>query len=80
MSVSDHGKMMPFLSSPSYSVFGAFFPAWMLYAFIALVGTIALRAVFIRVGIDDVLPLRLVTYTAIAIAIASALSLIAQGG
>jgi len=71
---------MPFLSSPSFSVFGAFFPAWMLYASIALVATIALRGIFIRVGVDDVLPLRLATYTAIAIAIASALSLIAQGG
>lgn len=71
---------MPFLSNPSYSVFGAFFPAWMFYAVVALVATIALRAVFIRVGVDDILPLRLVTYTAIAIAIASAMSLIAQGG
>ncbi|MFC5387409.1 YtcA family lipoprotein [Aquamicrobium segne] len=68
---------MSFFSSPSYALFGAFFPAWMLYAFIALVVTVMVRALFIRVGIDDVLPLRLVTYTALAFAFASALALIA---
>lgn len=71
---------MSYFSSPSFEMFGAFFPAWMLYAIIALVATIAVRAVFIRVGVDDVLPLRLVTYTAIAVATASALALIAYGG
>lgn len=71
---------MSFFSVPSYPLFGAYFPAWMFYALIALIATIMVRAVFIRVGVDDVLPLRLVAYTAIAVAIASALALIAYGG
>lgn len=72
--------MMFYFSSPSYPLFGAFFPAWMFYAFISLIVTVAVRAVFIRAGVDDVLPLRFVTYTAIAVATASALALIADGG
>lgn len=71
---------MSYFSSPSYALFGAFFPSWMLYASIALIVTVMVRAVFIRVGVDDALPLRLVTYTAIAVATTSALALIADGG
>jgi len=66
---------MSFLSTPSYPFIGAFFPAWMLYAFIAVLLTLVVRAVFIRVGVDDVLPLRLTSYTALAVAIGCALAL-----
>lgn len=68
---------MSLFSGPSFSFIGAFFPSWMLYALVALLATLLIRAAFIRVGIDDLLPLRLTSYLAIAIALASALALAA---
>lgn len=49
----------------------------MLYAFFAINITILVRVVFIRVGIDDILPMRLTAYTALAVTIGCALALIA---
>lgn len=66
---------MSFLSAPTYPFLGAFFPAWMLYAFVSVILTLMVRGVFIRVGVDDLLPLRLTSYTALAIAIGCALAL-----
>lgn len=51
----------------------------MLYAFVAVIVTILVRAVFVRVGIDDVLPLRLTAYTALAVAVGCGLALAASG-
>lgn len=69
---------MSLFSGPSFSFIGAFFPSWMLYALVAILGTLVVRGVFIRVGIDDILPLRLTSYVAIAIAFASAIALAAS--
>lgn len=66
---------MSFLSSPSYPFLGAYFPAWMPGAFIAIILTLIVRAVFIRVGVDDALPLRLTAYAALAVAIGCGLAL-----
>lgn len=63
------------LSNPSIPLFGAYFPAWMLCAFIALLVTLLVRAIFVRVGLDDILPLRLTSYTALAVAVGCALAL-----
>lgn len=69
--------MTNFLAIPQYSLFGAYFPAWMLFSLIAITCSLLIRVVFIRVGIDEIISLRLVTYTAIAVAIASLLAIIA---
>jgi hypothetical protein len=52
--------------APSYSIFGAFFPAWLLCAGIGLVGSVVLRGVVIALGLEDVLPSPLLVYTAFA--------------
>lgn len=45
--------------APSYELFGAFFPAWMLCALVGIIGGIAARVVFIATGIDSILQFRL---------------------
>jgi hypothetical protein len=52
--------------APSYSIFGAFFPAWLLCAGIGLVGSVVLRVLVIALGFEEVLPWRLLVYTAFA--------------
>ncbi|MCL7999955.1 hypothetical protein M8994_17095 [Brucella sp. 21LCYQ03] len=51
----------------------------MLCLLIAVVITILVRVVMIRIGLDDVLPFRLTAYTAIVIAIACGLALFVYG-
>lgn len=67
------------MSGPSFPLFGAYFPSWMLCLFVAIIITVLLRAVFIRLGIDDLLPFRLTAYTAIVIATASGLAFFVYG-
>ncbi|MDT6941310.1 YtcA family lipoprotein [Brucella pseudogrignonensis] len=67
------------MSGPSFSLLGAYFPSWMLCLLVAIVITILLRVVFIRLGVDDILPFRLTAYTAIVIAIACGLALFVYG-
>jgi hypothetical protein len=45
--------------APSFSLFGAFFPAWMFCATIGIFGAIAARAVMISSGLAKVLPFQL---------------------
>jgi len=51
----------------------------MLCLLIAIIIAILLRVVFIRLGVDDILPFRLTAYTAIVIAIACGLALFVYG-
>lgn len=51
----------------------------MLCLLISIIITVLLRVVFIRFGIDDILPFRLTAYTAIVIAIACGLALFVYG-
>ncbi|WP_094507710.1 YtcA family lipoprotein [Brucella thiophenivorans] len=67
------------MSGPSFSLLGAYFPSWMLCLFIAIVITILVRVIMIRIGLDDILPFRLTAYTAIVIAIACGLALFVYG-
>lgn len=66
-------------SGPSFYIFGAFFPSWMLCLFVALIIVLLLRVVFIRTGLDDLLTFRLTAYTAMVVAIACALALVVYG-
>jgi hypothetical protein len=62
--------------APSYSVFGAFFPAWLLCAGIGIAGSIGLRFLIIAVGLEEIIPLRLLVYVACAAGLASSIWLL----
>ncbi len=51
--------------APSFSIGGAYFPAWLLFALAAVVVTLLLRWVLIRLGIDDLLRFKPVVYSAL---------------
>lgn len=53
--------------APDFALFGAFFPAWMLCALIAMgAGTIT-RVVFVAAGLAGVLPFQLFVCTAVGL-------------
>ncbi|HLS52212.1 MAG TPA: YtcA family lipoprotein [Burkholderiaceae bacterium] len=62
--------------APSIYLFGSYFPSWLLCAIIGIVGAALIRVLFIRIGLDDVLPLRLFVYVCIAIIITLLTSLL----
>jgi hypothetical protein len=61
--------------APSIPLFGAYFPAWLACATAGILGAVLVRVVFVLVGIDDRLPVRLLVYVSLAAAIAFATSL-----
>ncbi|HLR81882.1 MAG TPA: YtcA family lipoprotein [Paenalcaligenes sp.] len=58
--------------SPSIYIAGSYFPAWLVCVAISIPITIALRVLLIAVGIDDYLPMRLLTYICFALLISLA--------
>ena len=52
--------------APSYSIFGAFFTAWLLCAGIGIAGSIGLRSLFIATGLEAEMPFRPLMYFAFA--------------
>src|SRR5262245_55029551 len=52
-------------SAPSLTVFGAFFPSWMLCALIGVAAAIAARAAFVALRWGDALPFQLLVCTSI---------------
>jgi hypothetical protein len=56
--------------APSYSLFGAFFPAWLLCATIGALGSIGLRSFVIAMGLEDAMPFKLLVYVAFAVGLA----------
>jgi hypothetical protein len=56
--------------APSYSIFGAFFPAWLVCAAIGLAGSVALRGLVIASGIEEAIPFKLLVYIAFAAGVA----------
>lgn len=61
--------------APSIPLAGAYFPAWLACALVGVVGSVLIRILFVRIGLDDVLPLRLLVYVSLGFAIAFAVSL-----
>lgn len=55
--------------SPSRNILGSYFPTWMLCALIGIVGTFVLRAVLVKVDIDRDLPVPVLVYLSLWIAI-----------
>ncbi len=53
------------VGAPSFELFGAFFPAWMLCATIGIAGAIAARVLFVKTGLAEVFPYQLSVCTAI---------------
>jgi len=51
--------------APSFEVFGAFFPAWMLFGLIGIIGAGVSRVIFVGTGLSHVLPQQLFVCTAI---------------
>jgi hypothetical protein len=45
--------------APSFVLFGAFFPAWMLLAFIGILAAIGTRITLVATGLAELLPLQL---------------------
>lgn len=62
--------------APAFTVLGSFFPAWIACALLGIVVAVMVRVVFIRTGIDDVLPARLLVYTCLALVVAFLSSLL----
>lgn len=62
------------MGAPSLPLFGAYFPAWLACAVAGILGAVVIRVIFIPIGIDDVLPWRLLVYVCLALAIAFAVS------
>ena len=58
---------------------GAYFPSWLLCAAAGVLVAILVRVVFVRIGLDDVLPARLAVYLAVAVAAGLLVSALAFG-
>lgn len=54
-------------AAPSFTVAGSYFPAWIVFAFAAVLLTVLIRLVFIRVGIDDAMRFKVFVYAALAL-------------
>ena len=57
--------------APSYTLFGAYFPAWMFCAALGILVAILARVVFVATGLADVLPLQL--FVCVSIGLGAAL-------
>ncbi|MGE7155275.1 YtcA family lipoprotein [Methylorubrum rhodesianum] len=66
-------------AAPTFSLFGSFFPAWLVCAIAGIVGALVLRAVLSVIRLDDGIPFKLLTYTCAAVAIDCSLWLLMFG-
>ena len=53
--------------APSFDLFGAFFPAWLLCGIIGIAGAVAARVVFVITGLANSLPYQLAVCVAIGV-------------
>jgi hypothetical protein len=53
--------------APSFDMFGAFFPAWLLCGVIGVIGAGIARAAFVSTGLSDTLPYQLAVCLAIGV-------------
>jgi YtcA family len=56
--------------APSFILFGAFFPAWMLVAGIGIVLAIVTRGVLLATGLAQIVPLQLLVCVSVGLAVA----------
>jgi hypothetical protein len=65
--------------APSFDLFGAFFPAWLLCGIIGIAGAAIARAIFVSTGLANTLPYQLAVCTAIGVITALLVWLIGFG-
>lgn len=65
--------------SPELPFYGAYFPSWLISATLGILGSVLVRGILIRLGIDEGIPLRTLVYIALACLIAFAISATAFG-
>jgi YtcA-like protein len=53
--------------APSFDLFGAFFPAWLLCGMVGIAGAAVARAIFVSSGLANTLPYQLAVCTAIGV-------------
>ena len=56
--------------APSFDLFGAFFPEWLVCGLIGIAGAIAARAVFVGTGLSNAVTFQLFVCTAIGVIVA----------
>lgn len=66
-------------ASPAQPMFGAYFPFWLICAAVGILGAVLARVLFIRIGLDEVLPWRLAVYSSLAAAIGFVLAFAIYG-
>ena len=66
--------------APSFTLFGAFFPAWLLCGLIGVAGAGAARAAFVPTGLSNALPHQLLVCAAAGIIAATLAWLVWFGG
>jgi YtcA family len=59
-----------FGEAPSFELFGAFFPAWLLCGVIGIVGAAGTRVVLTTATLGDVIPFQLAVCTAVGVIVA----------
>jgi 4-amino-4-deoxy-L-arabinose transferase-like glycosyltransferase len=65
--------------TPSYDLFGAFFPAWLLCGTVGIAGAAAARVVFVSTGVANTLPYQLAVCTAVGVITALVVWLVGFG-
>jgi hypothetical protein len=53
--------------APSFDLFGAFFPAWLLCGIVGIAGAVTARIAFVSSGVANALPYQLAVCTAIGV-------------
>lgn len=53
--------------APEFMIMGSYFPSWLVGAAVAIPLTLLLRTALIRLGLDDLLPVRLLVYVCIGL-------------
>jgi hypothetical protein len=61
--------IIPPNTSPAQNILGSYFPAWMLCALIGLILTVMIYVIFVKIGIDEFIPAKLMIYLGLAISL-----------
>jgi hypothetical protein len=65
--------------APSQNILGSYFPSWMICALIGIAAAVAMRQIFVAIGVEEALPAPLAVHLALATAFAFAAWLIWLG-
>lgn len=65
--------------SPSLPFYGAYFPSWLICAALGVLGSVLVRIILIRLGVDEGIPFRTLVYICLACLIAFVIAATAFG-